>query len=102
MAVSPALSGFLAKGHLSRVSCQPLLSANDKDANEMIPGGCAQISWHLPRRPSMKAVRPVIVSKGAPSHQLRSVGSLSTSVRKRGGKKRKGRVGGNQPTFILM
>ena len=31
------LAGFLAKGHVPRMSLQPLLSANDKDGNEMIP-----------------------------------------------------------------
>ena len=31
------LSGFLANGHLPRVSRQSRLSANDKDNNEMIP-----------------------------------------------------------------
>ena len=42
------LSGFLAKGHLPRVSHQSHLSPNDKVDNDMIPWGCAQISWHLP------------------------------------------------------
>ena len=30
------LSGFLAKGHLPRLSCQSRLSANDKSDNDMI------------------------------------------------------------------
>ena len=37
MEVPPALSGFLAKGHLSRVSRQYRLSATIKGDNEMIP-----------------------------------------------------------------
>ena len=32
------LSGFLANGHLPRVSRQSRLSANDKGDNEIIPG----------------------------------------------------------------
>ena len=32
--------GFLAKGHLSRVSRKSRLQANDKGDNEMIPGLC--------------------------------------------------------------
>ena len=65
--------------------------ANDTDDNEMILGGCEQISWHLrysrgnpqktsARRPSDEGVvRPVIASNGVHSHQMRSVGSHSTS-----------------------
>jgi hypothetical protein len=35
---------------LTKVPLAPgfLLVTNDKGNNEMIPGGCAQISWHLP------------------------------------------------------
>ena len=33
----PSLSGLLVKGHLSRVSRQSHISANDKGDNEMIP-----------------------------------------------------------------
>jgi hypothetical protein len=32
------LPEFVAKGHLSRMSCQSHLSVNGKDENEMIPG----------------------------------------------------------------
>ena len=32
------MGGFLVKGHLPRVPCQSLLSANDKGDNEIIPG----------------------------------------------------------------
>ena len=60
--------------------------ANDKGDNEIILGGRAQISWHLPyslgkpqktsaRRPSDGGpVRPVIASNGVPFLQMRSVG----------------------------
>ena len=71
------LSGFLAKSHLPRISCQPRLSAN----NEMIP-------WAVHRSPGlsygcgkpqlgdplMKAMRPVISSNGVPYLQMTSVG----------------------------
>ena len=60
--------------------------------------GCIQIPWNLPyswgkhgktsaSRPSMKAVRPVIASNGAPYLQMRSLVSYSTSWREREGKK---------------
>ena len=37
-ALSQFLPGFLAKGHLPRVSLQSRLSANGSGDNEMIPG----------------------------------------------------------------
>ena len=88
-----------------RVASQILLApsitsiTNDKGDNEMILGGCAQISWHLPyswgkprktsaRRPSDEgAVRPVIASNGVTFLQMRSVGSHSTSGKEKEGKK---------------
>jgi hypothetical protein len=63
------------------------------------PGGCAQISWHLPysrrkpqksaaRRPSDEgAVRRVIASNGIPFLQMRLVGSHSPSGREKEGNK---------------
>ena len=95
------LSGFLAKHHLPRVSCQSRLSANDKGDNEMIswavhrsPGIC----WTntSARRSSMKAVQPVIVSDGVPYLQMRSVGSHSTPGMEMEGKDG---VGGNSKAF---
>ena len=69
------LSGFVAIGYLPQVSRQSRLSANDKGDNEMIQG--AVHIWYLPyswenprktsaRRPSLKAMRPVIPSYGVP------------------------------------
>ena len=71
----PSLSGLLVKGHLSRVSRQSHISANDKGDNEMIPEamhkspgiyltpeenhGKLQLGDHL-----RKVVRPVIASNG--------------------------------------
>ena len=91
------LSGFLTYGHLPRVSRQPRLSSNDKINNDMIPGGCVKISWHLPysclkpressaRRPSMKV---------ATSHRLKwapftpnVVGRIAQHIRKLEGMKK--------------
>ena len=74
------LSGFLANDHLSRVSRQSHLSANDKDDNEMIPGAvhrspdiCLTAEENLgetsARRLPIKAIRPVIASNGVPYYQ---------------------------------
>ena len=66
------LSGFLAKGHLSRVSCQSRFLANDKGDYE-IRGLCTDFLsfalqlWKISSwRSSMKAVRPFIASNGIP------------------------------------
>ena len=66
------LSGFVASDNLPRLSRQSRLSANDKGDNEMIPGTVhSLLAFALQlrktpetstRRPSMKAVRPVIIS----------------------------------------
>ena len=71
------------------MSLQSRLSTNDKGDNEIIPGavhkslGIYLTAKKTPknpaRRPSMKAVRPVILSNGVPSLQMRSVVSHSTS-----------------------
>ena len=91
------LSGFLVKDHLSRVSCQSRRSLMIRVIMKY-PGGCAQISWHMPnsrgksqktsarRQSDEGAVRPVIASN--------EVSRIAQHVRKRDGKKlRKGRVG---------
>ena len=92
------LSGFLAKGHLTRVSRQSRRSLMIRVIMKW-SWNCAQISWLLPysrgnpqktsaRRPSDEgAVRPVIASNGVPFLQTRSVGSHSTSGREKEGKK---------------
>ena len=86
------LSGFLAKGHLSRVSRQSRRSLTIRVIMKWSLG-CAEISWHLPysrgipqktwaRRPSDEgSVRPVIASNGIPFLQMRSIGSHSLSGR---------------------
>ena len=92
------LSGFLAKGHLPRVSHQSHQSLMIRVIMRR-SWGCAQISWHLPysrgkpqkttaRRPSDEgAVGPVIASNGVLFLQMRSVGSHSTSEREMEGNK---------------
>ena len=86
------LSGFLAKGHLPRVSRQSRLSANDKNDNEKTLGtvhrfrGICLTAGENPGNPQlgdslMKAVLTVITSNGAPYFQMRSLGSHSTSGR---------------------
>ena len=95
------LSGFLAKGHLSRLS-QSRLSANNK-GDEMIPGVVHRspgIALQLrktrkssARRPSMKAVQPVIVLNGVPYLQMMSVGSHRTSGREKERKKERKKEG---------
>ena len=96
--VPPVLSGFLVKGHLSRVSRQSRRSLMIRVIMKW-SWGCAQISWHLPysrgkpqktsaRRPSDEgAVRPAIASNGVPFLQMRSVGTNSTSGREKEGEK---------------
>ena len=97
------MSGFLAKGHLPRVSRQSGRSLMIRVIMKWSWGGCAQISWHLPysrgkpqktssRRLSDEgAVRPVIASNGVPFLQIRLVGSHSTLGReKKGIKERTG------------
>ena len=69
------LSGFIANGHLPRVSPQSRLSANDKGYNEI--GGCAPIHGirptakenlgkPLPGDSLMKVVLPVSTSNRIP------------------------------------
>ena len=96
------VSGFLAKGHLPRVSHQSHQSLMIRVIMRR-SWGCAQISWHLPysrgkpqkttaRRPSDEgAVGPVIASNGVPFLQMRSVGSHSTSGREKEGNKERTR-----------
>ena len=88
------LSGFLASGHLSHVSC---LSVN-KGKKLYETWGCAQISWHLPfgwgklwetsaKRPSEEDVWPVIATNRGPYLHMTSVGSNNKSGRNREGRK---------------
>ena len=97
------LYGFLAKGYLS----PSVTSVANDNWLWNVPGGCAQISWHLPYSrgkpqktsamgPSDEgAVRPVIASNEVPFLQMRLVGSHSTSGREKEGiKERMGRHGG--------
>ena len=88
------LSGLVANGHLPRFSRQ---SANGKGDNEIIPGavyrspGICLTVEKIPGKPQlgdhlMKAVRPVIASKGVPYLQMRSVRLHSTSGREKEGK----------------
>ena len=84
-----------APNHLPRMSRQSRLSANDKGDSEIIPWTAhrslvsnlrSRKTWKTSgRRPSIKAVRPVIASNGVPYLQMRSVGSHSTSGRKKEG-----------------
>ena len=91
------MSGFLANGYLPECHVSHV-SANDKDANEMILGTAHRspgISLKTEkkgrktsaRRPPMKAVRPVITSNAVPSLQMRSIGPHSMSGREKEGKK---------------
>ena len=89
------LSGFLAKGHLSLVSRQSRLSVNYMGDNEIIPGAVL-LAFILQliknrkcpaRRPSMKAMGPVITSSGVSYLQMSSVGSHSRSGMEEKGKK---------------
>ena len=79
------LCGFLAKGHVPRVSRKSRRSLMIRVIMKW-SWSCAQISWHLPyswgkpqktstRRPTMKALQSIIASNGVPSLQMRSVGS---------------------------
>ena len=88
------LSGFLAKDHLSRVSHRSRLSTDVKGDNEMIPGAVHRspgiyltakenAQKTSARRPSMKAVRPVVASNGALYFQMKSVSSHSTWEREK-------------------
>ena len=90
------LSGFLAKGHLPRVSRQSRLSVNDKCDNEMIQeavhrslGICLTAEENPIKLSDEGAVQPVITSNRVPFLQMRSVGSHSTS----GKEKEEGRKG---------
>ena len=89
------LSGFLAKDHLPRVSCQ---SVNDKGVNEVKPGvlhrspGICLRAVENPEKSQlgdrlMKAVRPVIASSGVSCLQMKSERSHSTSGREKEDKK---------------
>jgi hypothetical protein len=97
--VPPAPVRVLSQRPLAPCVASVTSVANDKGDNEMIRGGFAQISWHLPysrrkpqktsaRRSSDKgAVRSDIASNGVPFLQMRSVGSHSTSEREMEGNK---------------
>ena len=85
------LSGFLAKGHLPRVSRQLPLSANDKGDNKIISGAVHRSTNIYPTAEKnsgksqlgdrlMKAVRSVIASYGVPYLQMRSVGIISIII----------------------
>jgi hypothetical protein len=89
------LCGFLANGHLPRISRQSRLSVNNEGDNEMIPRTVHRSSGiylrkSAAKRPSMEAGRPVIASNGTAYFQIRSVGSHRAlgSVKK---ERRKGR-----------
>ena len=106
VAVSPAPVRVPSRRPLAPSVTTVTSVANDKDDNEINdPGGCAQISWHLPYscakpqetsawRPSNQGdVRPVIASNGVPFFQMRSVGSHRTLGREKEGKEeRSGKV----------
>jgi hypothetical protein len=87
-------SGFLANGHLPRMS-RP--SANYKGDNEVKPGavhrstGICFTAEDNPGKsqlgdPLIKAARPVIASNGVPFLHMRSVGSYSTLGREKVGR----------------
>ena len=76
------LSGFLAKDHLLSVASVTSV-ANDKNDNEMVLGAVYSLLYS--RKPQLGAVRPVIASNGVPFPQMRSVGSHSSSGRKKEG-----------------
>ena len=94
------LSGSIAKSHFPPVSHQSRLSrlsANDKVANEMIPGavdrspGICLMTEENPGKQHlgnclMKAVRSLFASNGVPYLQMRSAGSHSTSRREEEGR----------------
>ena len=89
VAVPPAPVRVSSQSSLAPSVASVTSVANDKGDNEMIPGAV-----HRPpricltaRRPSMKAVRPVIASNRVPYLQIRLVGSHSTSGNQKEGKK---------------
>ena len=93
---------LLNNGKLFRASRQSRLSANDKGDNEVHPEvvhRSPDICWGKHRKTSasrqMKAVRQDIPSNGVPYLRLRSVGSLSTSGRKKEGKEKRSRYWGH-------
>ena len=86
------LSGFLAKGHLLRVSRRSLMISM---IIKWSRGLCTDLAFSLrlrgtsARRPSHEeAVRPVIASNGVPFLQIRSVGSHSTPGEEKEGKRK--------------
>jgi hypothetical protein len=70
--------------------------ANDTNDNEMVPGLCTNLlaftlllsttPENVIRKPSMKAVQPVIASNRVPYLQMRLVGSHGISGREQVGK----------------